>query len=64
MTLKQYLKENRWTITELAQKSGVSRRMITYIIAGKFEMTPDIKKKLCDTLKISQKKMNEIIKNK
>lgn len=62
MKLKQFLKENRWTIAELSRRTGISERMLHYMADGVYSTNEANLEKLSDVLKISKEKLKKMIK--
>lgn len=62
MTLKEYLKKNRWTAVELSRQSGISLRMIHYIIDGEKKVSEENLPKLAKALGISQAELKKLLK--
>lgn len=61
-TLKEYLKENRWTAVELSKKTGISLRMIHYIIDGEKKISADNLPKIAKVLGISETELKKLAK--
>ena len=74
MTIKEYLKQNKTTLTELSKKTGICISALSKIKDGRIKITDNIKRKFKDTLNIDiesspsreqqlEKKLEELLKD-
>lgn len=60
--LKEYLKQNRWSVTAFAKEIGVDRRTIYNYIEGNTKPSGEIIEKMAKVLKVSTKQIKKLIK--
>ncbi len=59
--LKDYLKQNRWSVTAFAKEIGVDRRTIYNYIEGNTKPSKEIIEKMAKVLKVSTKQIKKLI---
>lgn len=62
MTLKEYLKENRWTITAFATAIGVDRRTVYNYMDHSTKPSEAIIFYMAQVLKISKTRVKDLLK--
>jgi len=74
MTIKEYLNQNKTTLTELSKKTGICISALSKIKDGRVKVTDSVKKKFKDTLNIDletsptreqqlEEKLKEVLKD-
>lgn len=59
--LKEYLKQNRWSVTAFAKEIGVDRRTIYNYLEGNTKPSKEIIEKMAKVLKVSAKQIKKLI---
>ena len=60
--MKEYLKQNRWSVTAFAKELGLDRRTIYNYLEKNTKPSTEIISKMAKVLQISEKKVKELLK--